>query len=368
MERIHSRILKELVDAREPLLAKHFIKSNFWQAQQDRRESEHLRSVPGTALAEPLDVYPVVIGGANIMRCSKLSPMAKKMVGTIHKNDLDIKWVITAPIANNKDILAVKAHLARMHFIESVMADPTIHARISAIAAKLSDGKVSVKLEARDQTRVGPRMLRNALMWVIYATYIDTATNTPIATKELVDTGLYSSFSQEFFHGTRNHNRKNHKTAYTETVPVYVHKGVPFATCGWSYYDTVRMLVLYGQRYRKVASNPTAIRDRRWMYLRYIKYLAKFTVLYTQINRINESPELTTLYESVKRQLGRSAQIMKGENAKIAKRSDLTEKERRIMASLLEMLEGKTNMRQLEAAISKGEHLFTMRHSDYYGS
>jgi hypothetical protein len=126
-------------------------------------------------------------------------------------------------------------------------------------------------------------------------------------------------------------------------IPYYVSRGVPFATCGWAYYDTVRMLVVCGDAYRAALEAGDAGEQR----YQYTKYLAKFAVLYTQVNRLRGDDD----YERIKTLYASAQDIFSRYGLGAYDMAALEDGDKRLLQGIVEALQQKTNLAKLERAI-----------------
>lgn len=280
------------------------------------------------------DFYPVLIGGINVVRCAALEPGARALIGSLYSNDIDIKFVIMKPVQDHEDAAVVAAHEARMAFVADIMNDNKMVASVRRVVDKMNAGhgdKIEVHMSLEDfRTKEHEGVKRN-MMVNIKAEYI--VNGKKVGSHAIIDTGIFSTYSQEDFVSYQ----KFFQNELRRPIPFYVYKGIPFATCGWAYYDTVRMLVLYGQRYEE-ANTP---KEKRWQFNKVLKYVVKFSVLFTQINRLRNDAN----YEKITRVYKRSKELLK--KIKFASDPVVTRRQKRVLEELLEELDRETSLARL---------------------
>lgn len=212
------------------------------------------------------DIYPLLLGGISHVRCVK-------SLFSMTTSDIDIKFVI-----QNKETpdLFKKALQMRSKFLNEIVSDNKIKQLLSQEFhnAYLTLGSV-------DTTMHGHRQ-------VIYVQYHDEAKQTTLIDSAIVSERTFPFFKHYanfFFH---------HQTTI-KPIPFILHNEIPFATCNWTYYDTIRMLNTSRIDFCKSPNN--------FFYKKYVKYIAKFISLYFVINKvktINDSDLVKELYNVFK--------------------------------------------------------------------
>lgn len=293
--------------------------------------------------------YPVVVGGTNVVRCAALSPKARRIVGSVYSNDIDIKFVILKHIDNNEDPIVAKAHDVRMQFIDSLLHDIRVTNAIQQITSKhpglqikfavtdMSDVKITPDMSPEKQQAID-MLLRHIVVSIQAQYYMNGVL---VRKAALLDTALYSSFAEDMF--------SNYQTFFDHPlrhpIPFFMASdNTPYATCGWSYYDTVRMLMLSSERYK---SFPNGTYDKRFHYMKFLKYLAKFIVFYVQINRLKDEhkfKELKHLYKQAKT-------VLSTNDIKDKTITDLTPAQKKLVHKISQQLKQKTNLTSLEKAL-----------------
>lgn len=282
------------------------------------------------------DYYPVLIGGINVKRCADMEPKARELIGSLYTHDIDIKFVIVKDIIDNTDPAVVAAHEARLRFVNEVSTDEISLSAVRSIEKAYKGLRINLKIHEMKKTR--NEILRRNIMINFNAEYYIDGVH--VGTKEIIDTGIYSNYSQEEIMSYR----KFFANELNRPIPFYVHKGIPYATCGWAYYDTIKMLVLYGQRY-ETASDP---KERRYQFEKLLKYIGKFLVLYTQLNRIRGDSK----FDNIKRVYVRSKWLLK----KLSFQTDATipRRKKQVMEELLNELDNNTDVTRLKEILIKG--------------
>lgn len=323
---VHSKLLKMFVDG--GLLARHIMNPAFKNQK----------------------IYPVVIGGVNVLRCARISKAAIELLGSVYKNDLDIKFVVNKTIRDNNDNTVRKADAMRRVFLEAIMRDAVIATKVRDLGKRSG---VSIVLKLEDMTQTSNEMLMRNMMVNIYVEYIGKD-GVLIGKKEFIDTGIYSNYSQELFKSYQ----RFFKEPLRRPIPVKLHNGIPFATCGWTYYDTIRMLILYGQRFRD-SMMKTSLKNQRFQFLRYLKYLTKFVVLYVQINKINGGKGFNKIQDMYER----ARDVLSKTNIRDKTVTGVTLEQQDIMNALIDVLQDKTNLQKLQTSIENGKNISTLLNS-----
>jgi hypothetical protein len=327
LEHVHSKLLQLFVDG--GLLARHIgtrvqdVGQGKGHARPRRRDNE---------------IYPVVIGGVNVLRCAKLDDRAIGLLGRLYKNDIDIKFVVKGKVKDNDAHVMKRAHAMRMRFIQGLLADGTVERHVANAARRVNG--LEIKFIVDDKTGASREAVRRSMVVSIRAEY--RVAGTLVLKKVLMDTGMYTSFSQDYFDGYHAFFMKE----VSLPIPYYVSRGVPFATCGWAYYDTVRMLVLCGDAYR-AALETGDVGEQRYQFVKYTKYLGKFAVLYTQVNKLrgdDDYERIKTLYASAQDIFSRYGLSAYGMTA-------LDDGDKRLLQGIVDTLQQKTNLANLERAI-----------------
>lgn len=207
------------------------------------------------------DIYPVVIGGTSLKRCTENTKYNMPFT------DIDLKFVIAG---KDNPVRFKKAMDMRHDFFTNLMADPEIKVLQDkhSITFELSD--VDMRLHGRRQVL---NVIKND-----GSKYV------------LIDTLILSEKTFEYYHHYKNFLQKQ-KIPFQKQIPVYVVDGIPYSTCYWTYFDTIRMLY---------SSKVLYERNKASFFLtKYIKYLAKFIAMYSTINN-KDNKELFELYNNLR--------------------------------------------------------------------
>lgn len=312
LELAHSRLLHEFVDG--GLLSRHLKK--------------HITK----------DVYPVVIGGINVMRCAKLHAKAAAILGKLYKNDLDVKFVVAKHVADNNDSIIKHTHDMRMRFINDILTDKSLDKHLKRAAG---DELIEIRLVLDDKRDVPRESVRRTMLVCLRAEYYIGGEK--VYKKTFMDTGMYTTFSQDYFDKYHVFFMK----VINRPIPYYMNNNIPFATCGWAYYDTVRMLVICGGAYSKALADGD-VDEQKYQFVKYIKYLSKFAVLYTQVNRLkgdSDYEKMKELYESARSILNRY------ELVSLKDIKALSSKDKKAVQAIVGTLQQRTNLTNLEKAI-----------------
>lgn len=291
--------------------------------------------------------YPAVIGGVNVVRCASISQRAKKLIGTLYSNDIDIKYIISHKVKDLSDRHVQAAHKERSAFLQHMTTDTKLQKILQEAAHFAGYPGLTITLELKDSTDSQWEGIRKNMRIALQAVY-SWKENTKKYAKDLIDTGVYSDYSQEMFFNYMTYIDAKLK----QPVPTHTYKEVPFATCSWTYFDTVRMLILYGERYhRALAANDD--KEIEFQFQKYLKYLAKFAVLYVQINKLKDNDHT---YRLIKQLYVKTQSVISAINIQRETQDSprIMTPHRDFMRSLLQELKGHTNITKLETAFKKG--------------
>jgi hypothetical protein len=325
LELVHSKLIQLFVDG--GLLARHI-----------GTRAQDVGHGQATPMRRNHEIYPVVIGGVNVLRCAKLNVRAIALLGRLYKNDIDIKFVVKGKVKDNDVHVMKRAHLMRMRFIDGLLADGAVERHIANVARRVKG--LEIKLIVEDKTGAPREAVRRSMVVSIRAEY--RVAGTLRLKKVLMDTGMYTTFSQDYFDSYHAFFMKE----LSLPIPYYVSRGVPFATCGWAYYDTVRMLVVCGDAYR-AALEIGDVGEQRYQFVKYTKYLGKFAVLYTQVNKLRGDDD----YERIKTLYTSAQDIFSRYGLGAYNMTALDDGDRRLLQEIVEALQQKTNLANLERAI-----------------
>jgi len=317
VEKLHSAIIGAIIDNElmVPYISKHITK----------------------------DHYPVLIGGVNVTRCANLSERTRTLLGSLYANDIDIKYMIQGHVESLEDKRILAAHKNRMSFVNKFVKDKQVAKVLldvagmeplcSSIELVIVDFFDSDIVALKENMRV---CIKTVFKWGDGKEYF----------KDLIDTAVWSDYSQEMILSYQYF----FDTPLKVNVPFHMHKGVPFATCGWTYFDTLRLLILCGEAYQKAIKSGDE-KQVRFTFMKYWKYLAKFAVLYVHINKIKtQDPD----YLILKRLYNKSQKIITGIRQRDQSTRVISGRQKTFMNKLVQELRGRTNMNRLEKLLKAG--------------
>jgi len=293
--------------------------------------------------------YPALIGGVCVTRCAALIPRARKLIGALYSNDIDIKWMIISHVVGLDDEVVGRAHKARWKFLAGLLGDAKMEKVLREAERMVPSEGVKVRLEIKDSTNSefeGIRKSMRVSMRCVYK-WKEGGVDKEFA-KDLVDTGVYSDYGKEMYLNYKTYISPGSKLP----VPVHTFKGLPFATCEWTYFETVGMLIKFGEGYHAAVEKGDK-KEIKLNFLKYLKYLAKFSVLYVMMNKL-KSKDAT--YLKIKELYGDVQKVLASINIKkeLEESPQVMTPERNFMKMLLEEMRGRTNMTRLEAAFKNG--------------
>lgn len=215
--------------------------------------------------------YMVVVGGMSVERCANLSKPARYFLRDVFSEDIDIKCVLRkGHRVKEVDDVAVQAmHEVRMDFLQDVVAELKVH--VSKI--RFDDGVV-VQVEIDDSLlNSGIEAVRVIKVVSVSISYTEGVRrlSTPI-----VDTGLYTNL-------VKHYNKYSSVKGSEWPIPVVKYRGVPYASCNYTYYDTVRMF-LERINYFKEKKSVYAL-------IKFYRNVVKFMSLYVLRHKIKTLPK-----------------------------------------------------------------------------
>jgi hypothetical protein len=224
--------------------------------------------------------YMVVIGGMSVERCANLSRPSRRFLRDIFSEDIDIKCVFLRNVKSLDDAYVLKVHKIRMDFIQDVIDSLKIQ-----VAQIQFDEGVQVQAEIDDSllaSTVDKVRLSQVVGININYTENQRRFDTPI-----LDTSLYNSLSSPLYF-----DKYKHMTNSKTPIPYVIHDGVPYATCNYCYYETVRLFL---DRIEYFA-------EKKSMYalMKFYRNVVKFMSLYVMRHKINSlPPKLHKIYTEV---------------------------------------------------------------------
>ena len=203
-----------------------------------------------------VSIYPVLIGGANAMRCSG---------GRGSTGDIDIKFIVTTRVKSADDPVHKLAIAMRDRFVAEVVE--------IANASNMLGPTTSLSISVSD-----PMLAERVVVY---------EENHATGDKQiLIDTGIFSNYSMQMFDHFANFFENTN-------IPVHVVDGIPFATCSWVLVDTVRMLKI---------SRDKAQGNLYW-HKKYVKYMWKFALLYESYNHKTADVHMEQAYSAATKYL-----------------------------------------------------------------
>jgi hypothetical protein len=250
--------------------------------------------------------YPVIVGGININRCLSREPKGAKLIDSIFSSDIDIDFVIVRPIEHldvggYEDPPAyVEVHEARMSFLREISSDPLVKLMISEY--KKTEGlDITLHIDDSMLQKKEWRVYKVRLVSMRFKISKDEDDRGPkevLYSEVLVDSPIYASDNSTNFKLYRRFLPK-----LKNPIPYYIHNKVPFATCNFIYYDTVRMMIYYSNALKVSAT----VKDKHFNFIKYVRYVMKFTMLYLLINDValKKEASIKSIYEEAKNILSR---------------------------------------------------------------
>jgi hypothetical protein len=247
-------------------------------------------------------VCPLILGGTNLYRCASLSPSARSLVKKMRVNDIDIKFVMDKNCTRYKSIDEVD-HIRRS-FLREIFSpeNPGLVQAISTATNGHEDVAVTFDTSYRfadppkNDTKINPKSIMVRIMKLAYVDVIYTN----IQSKQVIDRtrfmdttllcyDLNPSLYTKYIKAVKREAAasildKASNLSHLPAVPTYIHKGVIYSSCMWTYIDTVYMIDVYATNLVDPTANETA-KDQLYNLEHFVKYLVKFIIMYIQINK-----------------------------------------------------------------------------------
>lgn len=192
-----------------------------------------------------MGVYPVVIGGTNMIHADCLSEQARTLFHHFTNNDIDIKFIIAnrnLPHPWQYDTCVTLANYSQMSLISDLLNDDRISEIIDVHTIHAVPGLKCTMLDVFEGTKTHNDEARKTFKTVIRIVY-EMEDGTSLR-RDLFDTAIYSS---------QNHPMLGSMCLFqldaAYPVPFCTHKGIPFATRQWMYLETIRTLLVHGEKY-----------------------------------------------------------------------------------------------------------------------
>jgi len=213
---------------------------------------KHVLNTPGLfSKYKTKDIYPVVLGGIDVLRCTKQGSTV----------DIDIKFVIIPQVQGADDPVFKLAVQLRNAFLKEILA----------IAKKQQQQQQQQQQQSLVDFSLGE--VDTTFKTQRLCIYQDDHSQKSV----LIDTGIFSNYSVDKFDQFRNFFQDR------VPIPIKIIDHIPYATCSWTLVDTVRMLV----NCREQATN-------EYWRKKYVKYQAKFALMY---NAYNHTERATKAYQ-----------------------------------------------------------------------
>lgn len=297
------------------------------------------------------DYYVALIGGTSLSRCMTLNNETKQLLGGEFLNDIDLKFIIVNKVSSNEDAIVKKVHKKQTMMINALTKDKELK---KLIKYSLGGEDIVVKIEKHDLLSSVHERARLNLVVSINLEYFGPSppygqNEKMICRKTLIDTSVFNSFNNaETFDSYKSKFAPHSKLP----VPIVIRNGIPYGTCGWVFYDTVRMLVESVDQYENAGTNI----ERNFHFMKLIKYISKFAIMYIFVHKIKTIDDLGTLKRSYKRAKG----LLQKLNIKDPEINAIISKKHVIIKDILSELCGKTDIVKLSKLLLKGDKHFSL--------
>lgn len=190
--------------------------------------------------------YAVITGGTAVERC-----LGKTIFDNAHLQESDIDLMI---VVKDVDLLE-EADRRRSILLEKIVGDKDL-------IAYTKKEKVQVKIDRRMYKRKNYDSFYLKLVRLKVGDYY--IMDTSIYTKDSIPS--YSLYGQCFDDDKLNEEK--------DAIPYEWFNGVPYATCSYTYFDTLRMVIFY----HDLLAVETKSMDK--IVSKYVNYISKFIALY----------------------------------------------------------------------------------------
>ena len=219
--------------------------------------------------------YPVVIGGFDVMRCLGKN---SKFLEALSTSDIDLDFVIRPrhdKSVKQYDKAMLQVNAARLQLADHMISDQELQAKIQVHMP----GSRLTRDEFQDPTG---KVVYRLVLYHHESRYV------------LIDLSIFSSANASHF-GMYNKKSKN-------PIPYIIYKGVPFATCNYVYYDTLRML-----EWSRAQLEVSTLSDKSILFFfnKVLKYVLKYCALHIVLKEksakhLHLFDETIKIYQEVK--------------------------------------------------------------------
>lgn len=224
--------------------------------------------------------YPVILGGFDVMRCLSSNKYTNSLVETLFSSDIDMNFVIVHSsheykTAEDFERIIQDAMRARDQFIQEVITDPLTVNFLKTHAPPGASASLYINRELMANPKFRPFKLK-----IVRIDVIIDCPGEPKFKDELIDTAIYHSENVAEFRFYDKYGK-----AMAQPIPVYHFKGVPYATCKYVFFDTIRMLSYYHNALAFPTNNNN--KTLKYNFVKFIKYILKFCALYIIVEKKN---------------------------------------------------------------------------------
>ena len=224
-----------------------------------------------------LKTYPVVLGGTLVQRCAKRSADAHWFIRDLLTEDVDIKMVINQPTTGPTDSIYATLNTIR----HKVLRDIITH--MTPFTKKLESGALQIDMGINESLLTAKNVLSLEVSYVEINDMTTRRVTFPVLDINFfsdTETGHFTKFRKLF-------------PAVKLPIPFVKHRGVLYATCNYSYFDTVRMMI---ERMR-------FFQEKKTMFglMKFSRYVLKFMCLHTLLksDQVKVDPKLKEIYAEV---------------------------------------------------------------------
>lgn len=235
------------------------------------------------------DFYPVILGGFDVMRCLAIKKETRTYIDLLFSSDIDINFVIVKSSKDyssseqfEKEIELVME--AREQFLNDILSDADVTKHLKKMSHPLGTIDIVVNRKLMQNPLFRPFKLKIVRLDIVFK-----APGVPDYTDELIDTGIYHSENVSEFRFYDAFGK-----TMVQPIPVYIHRGVPYATCKYVFYDTIRMLSYY---YSQISQKGVKPKYVKYNFIKFIKYMLKFCALYIVVEKKKNTSEYKEFFD-----------------------------------------------------------------------